>query len=252
MADGVGVGVGVDDGVGVGVGVSDRSGVCVGVGVGVAFSRSRSLLRRSGPLKKVVELSPPPRLLPARSCEPVTNTTAQMKASTPVTSASRHWRDVSRRRGAWTVRSVVRARLSAARSSSGGGASGSNSSCGAGAGSTGRAAADGTAAVRFATALTVSAGRRSSSVVTVTMIGVIAAANTVPGSQIIGTTNAAVALAAPAISSVVIERPPPPSLRGSGLTPLHASDCYPRWTCEPGTMSSAPSGQRTQALCPPS
>ena len=25
-----------------------------------------------------------------------------------------------------------------------------------------------------------------------------------------------------------------------------------RWTCEPGTMSSRPSGQRTHALCPPS
>ena len=35
------------------------------------------------------------------------------------------------------------------------------------------------------------------------MIGVIAAANTVPGRQNIGTTNAAVALAAPAIRSVL-------------------------------------------------
>ena len=54
--------------------------------------------------------------------------------------------------------------------------------------------------MRFATALTVSAGRLSSSVTIVTMIGVIAAANTVPGCQNIGTRNAAVALAAPAIS----------------------------------------------------
>ena len=83
---------------------------------------------------------------------------------------------------------------------------------------------DGVAVVRFATALTVSAGRRSSSVMTVTMIGVIAAANTVPGCQIIGTRNAAVALAAPAITSVLSERPPPLCWRGSGLTPLHASE----------------------------
>ena len=40
------------------------------------------------------------------------------------------------------------------------------------------------------------------------MIGVIAAANTVPGCQNSGTTNAAVALAAPAIRSVLTERPP--------------------------------------------
>ena len=39
------------------------------------------------------------------------------------------------------------------------------------------------------------------------MIGVIAAANTVPGSQKSGMTNAAAALAAPAISSVWTERP---------------------------------------------
>ena len=65
-----------------------------------------------------------------------------------------------------------------------------------------RGAASSTASPSCAsrTALTVSAGRCSSSVMTVTMIGVIAAANTVPGSQIIGTRNAAVALAAPAIS----------------------------------------------------
>ncbi len=219
---GVGVAVGVGVGVGVGVRVASSSGVFVGVGV--AFS-SLSRSRRELPLKNVVELPlSPPMLLPATSCEPVTKTTAQRKARTPVPSASFHWRELSLRRGGWTVRSVVRVPRSAT-SSGGGGASGSNSSGGSFTGPTRRGVTDGVAeVVRFATALTVSAGRRSSSVMTVTMIGVIAAANTVPGSQIIGTRNAAVALAAPAISSVLSDRPPPPCWRGSGLTPLHASE----------------------------
>ena len=46
-----------------------------------------------------------------------------------------------------------------------------------------------------------------------------------------------------AIRSVVTEMPPD----FSRLIPSYASE-----TCEPGTMSSRPSGQRTHALCPPS
>ena len=112
---------------GVGVRVASSSGVFVGVGV-ASLSLSRS--RRELPLKNVVELpSSPPMLLPATSCEPVTNTTAQRNARTPVPSASRHWREESLRRGGWTVRAVVRV-PSWATSSAGGGASGSNSSCG--------------------------------------------------------------------------------------------------------------------------
>ena len=79
-----------------------------------------------------------------------------------------------------------------------------------------------------------------------TTTGVIAAANTVPGRQSSGITIAAAALAAAAIRSVLTERPPCVGL--SLLTPLHASES----TCEPGTMSSEPSSQRTQALWPPS
>jgi hypothetical protein len=70
---------------------------------------------------------------------------------------------------------------------------------------------------RTRTELTASTGFFSVSETSDTMIGVIAAAKTVPLSQNIGTTNAAIALDAPAISSVVIERP-------SRFTPLHASD----------------------------
>jgi hypothetical protein len=62
---------------------------------------------------------------------------------------------------------------------------------------------------RTRTALTASTGFFSVSETSDTMIGVIAAANTVPLSQNIGTTNAAIALDAPAINRVVTERPPP-------------------------------------------
>ena len=55
------------------------------------------------------------------------------------------------------------------------------------------------------------------------------------------------------------ERRGPPQARGGDLVRrlvghLDAAGGRqpPRWTCEPGTMSSRPSGQRTQALCPPS
>ena len=58
-----------------------------------------------------------------------------------------------------------------------------------------------------------------------------------------GTTTAAAAADALAIRSVVTEMPPD----FSRLIPPYASE-----TCEPGTMSSRPSGQRTHALCPPS
>jgi hypothetical protein len=82
--------------------------------------------------------------------------------------------------------------------------------------------------------------------------------------------TAVIALAEPAISSVLGERPPPsprfslvaPASRSRltlawfpRLTPPHASDLDQRLatsTFEPGTMSSAPSSQRTQALWPPS
>ncbi len=53
-------------------------------------------------------------------------------------------------------------------------------------------------------------------------------------------------------------RVPPPAPRGlrrGRAAPGAAVSRYARerrWTCEPGTMSSRPSGQRTHALCPPS
>ncbi len=75
------------------------------------------------------------------------------------------------------------------------------------------------------------------------MTGVMAAATMLPRCQNSGTISAAAAADALAIRSVVTERPPDLSR----LMPPYASD-----TCEPGTMSSRPSGQRTQALCPPS
>ena len=75
------------------------------------------------------------------------------------------------------------------------------------------------------------------------MTGVMAAATMLPRSQNSGTTTAAAAADALAMRSVVTERPPD----FSRLIPSYASE-----TCEPGTMSSRPSGQRTHALCPPS
>ena len=75
------------------------------------------------------------------------------------------------------------------------------------------------------------------------MTGVMAAATTPPPSHSSGTTIAAAAADALAIRSVVTEMPPD----FSRLIPPYASE-----TCEPGTMSSRPSGQRTHALCPPS
>ena len=83
------------------------------------------------------------------------------------------------------------------------------------------------------------------------MIGVIAAANTVPGRHSSGITSAATALAAPAIRRVLTERPPP-CVRCSRSRPSTLASAQLRWTWEPGTMSSAPSGQRTHALWPPS
>ena len=75
------------------------------------------------------------------------------------------------------------------------------------------------------------------------MTGVMAAATRLPRSQNSGTITAAAAADPLAIRSVVTESPPD----CSRLMPPYASE-----TCEPGTMSSRPSGQRTQALWPPS
>jgi len=44
----------------------------------------------------------------------------------------------------------------------------------------------------------------------------------------------------------------PADLLGGRLGGRGEQQRYERCTCEPGTMSSAPSGQRTHALCPPS
>ena len=63
--------------------------------------------------------------------------------------------------------------------------------------------------------------------------------------------------------SVAVRRRRPPRTSplggrvGTGVLRLlvaggHGAPVSPGWTCEPGTMSSRPSGQRTQALCPPS
>ena len=90
---------------------------------------------------------------------------------------------------------------------------------------------------------TFSTGFLRASEVRVTMIGVMAAATRLPLSQNSGTITAAAAADPLAIRSVVTERPPD----CSRLMPPYASE-----TCEPGTMSSRPSGQRTHALCPPS
>ncbi len=96
--------------------------------------------------------------------------------------------------------------------------------------------APGRRAREAATVFTVSVGRFRPSVTRATMIGVIAAANTVPGFQRSGMTKAAAALAAPAISSVWRERP---DWRGSADTPLHASE-----------MPLAPRGARSGAAPP--
>ena len=92
--------------------------------------------------------------------------------------------------------------------------------------------------------VTFSTGRLSASEPRATMIGVIAAATTLPGSQSSGTTTAATAAAARDQEGLDRER----RSDCSRLTPSYASDS----TCEPGTMSSPPSGQRTHALWPPS
>jgi hypothetical protein len=77
----------------------------------------------------------------------------------------------------------------------------------------------------------------------VTMTGVMAAATTPPPAHSSGTTSAAAAADALAIRIVVTDMPPD----FSRLISPYASE-----TCEPGTMSSRPSGQRTHALYPPS
>jgi hypothetical protein len=116
-----------------------------------------------------------------------------------------------------------------------------------------------------ATALTCCTGLRSPSDTSATITGVIAVAMIVPRSQIMGTTVAATTAAAAEINRVWIERPPPLFCSGSSAITIHASgpdpeDLHeaplrlyqPRSTLDPGTMSSRPSGQRTQALWPPS
>ena len=103
---------------------------------------------------------------------------------------------------------------------------------------------------RGVTALTASTGRSSSADTTATTTGVKAAATTVPDCQIMGTMKAAAALDAPAISRVFGETPC--AAGRSEATATHASEDQPVWTCDPGTMSCEPSGQRTHALWPPS
>jgi hypothetical protein len=172
-----------------------------------------------------------------------------------VTSAILHWRPLSDRRCSTRRGGRAAGEARAASSSSvGAGASGSNGSSGSDGGSTGSRIAVPRGVRRTRTALAAATGRVWSTDTTDTMIGVMAAANTVPFCQNMGTMNAAAALATPAIKSVVIERPPPPCLGLSELTPLEASGTSQpdRSIRDPGTMSSEPSAQRIHALWPPS
>ena len=162
-------GGGVGVGVGVGVGRGGRGsasacasrpppGVSVGVGVGVA-SRSPVAIRAAEERRRVRAVAAEVRRRPAAR-EAVTNTTAQREGE-----QAGDERERPLAAGQLAARLVDRAARRPRRqlrraSSGGGGASGSNASSG----STHRGLTDGVAVVRFATAPTVSTGRRSNSV----------------------------------------------------------------------------------------